>query len=238
MLYIVLQLNVNAFHILQNSNAKNELKKSSNFFLLTNRSASSQTEPLMRAKMASSQSYRKRRNAELSASTSSSSSRPEVVCFCGVILNLLMLHKKPFCPAASSCTGSYFGVLVQQQSSFWVPSLFSQLLYKRKEKQVIGWTCNDTLIEKYNQLTGYLSVWLSTCISMVQSIYLLLWLPARSLASRANWSGGRGICCATQMAFLQLELLANACRALTGSPHRHSNRQSQPACCCSTRCWA
>lgn len=67
------------------------------------------------------------------------------------------------------------------------------------------------------------------------SSYMLPWLPARSLASRASWSGGRGICCATQMAFLQLGLLANACRALAGSPHRQSNRPACSACCCSTR---
>lgn len=53
------------------------------------------------------------------------------------------------------------------------------------------------------------------------------WIPARSLASRARCSGGRGICWATHTAFLQLEQLTNACRALVNSPHRHSNR---PAC--------
>lgn len=78
----------------------------------------------------------------------------------------------------------------------------------------------------------------STSISVCHSDYMLSWLPAKSRASRASWSGGSGICCATQMAFLQLEQLVKACSALAGSPHRHSNKPACSACCCSTRCSA
>ena len=40
--------------------------------------------------------------------------------------------------SGSVSRGSYFGVLVQQQSSFWEPPLFSQLLCNRKKEKQSG----------------------------------------------------------------------------------------------------
>lgn len=122
-------------------------KRTAKLCLLTSRSASSQTAPVIRAKMASSQSCWKHKT-NLKTLTCSCVS---LLCF--VRAAEWMVRSCFFSSSCRCCRGSYFGVLVQQQSSFRVPALLNQLFYKQR-KQTILELCAKTLC--------WTPVWLST----------------------------------------------------------------------------
>lgn len=79
-------------------------------YLLTNRSASSQDAPVIRAKMASSQSCGNKGKSGIQ--TLASNCRQEVL-HCWMIFSCIRISQVGHC-----CRRAYFSILVQQQSSF------------------------------------------------------------------------------------------------------------------------
>lgn len=138
-------------------------EKDSKLCLLTSRSASSQSAPVIRAKIASSQSCWKQKTTNLQTSASCCTQR----VLCGWVISKGSWYSTciyfVLCMQQSDywyCGGSYFGVLVQKQSSFWVPALFNQLLYKRRKQTILVLHAKTDWL---SHIANWTPVWLSTC---------------------------------------------------------------------------